>query len=249
MELATKLSEAHDKKISKHEVAKQDVLLDSYCTSDMIDVDDNQSIPHESNIFNRLSNQPSTSTAPSLIRSRPWQENTYRQFCNNPAPRFQQPIPLEVKQLLQKPDNNARKLPNGSLNLKNNAFFQEKENREMEKIDCALKGYSGTLRKIPFGSYEIILALDNREMRSRKDRDFFQLELEKRGVKVITIPLTLGDVCWVARSIYNHEDMTILDYIIERKGKDDLISSIMDGRFREQKVGFELDCLYFDSIV
>lgn len=29
----------------------------------------------------------------------------------------------------------------------------------------------------------------------------------------------------------------VLDYIIERKRIDDLCSSIIDGRFREQKVG------------
>jgi len=31
----------------------------------------------------------------------------------------------------------------------------------------------------------------------------------------------------------------VLDYILERKRMDDLASSIMDGRFKEQKVTFQ----------
>jgi crossover junction endonuclease MUS81 len=36
----------------------------------------------------------------------------------------------------------------------------------------------------------------------------------------------------------------VLDYIIERKRMDDLNSSIIDGRFREQKVSI-IHCSYF----
>ena len=56
--------------------------------------------------------------------------------------------------------------------------------------------------------------MDNREVRSRKDRDYFQLQLEKRGVKVLTETLQLGDVCWVARNKIDHSDTVMLDYII-----------------------------------
>lgn len=34
----------------------------------------------------------------------------------------------------------------------------------------------------------------------------------------------------------------VLDYIIERKRMDDLCGSIIDGRFREQKVLWRCDC-------
>ena len=48
--------------------------------------------------------------------------------------------------------------------------------------------------------------------------------------------MELGDVIWVARK-YNSftQEEIVLDYIIERKRMDDLVSSIKDGRFREQK--------------
>jgi crossover junction endonuclease MUS81 len=77
--------------------------------------------------------------------------------------------------------------------------------------------------------------LDNREVRKRNDRDYFQLELEKQGVPVLTKQMELGDICWVARSKLNLGELYILDYIVERKKNDDLASSIKDSRFKEQK--------------
>lgn len=94
------------------------------------------------------------------------------------------------------------------------------------------------------GDYEIALVLDNREVRTQKDRSFFQSELEKSGCKVLTRILVLGDICWVAQikrackakyppELYNVT--VVMDYLIERKSGDDLPSSIKDGRFQEQK--------------
>lgn len=63
-----------------------------------------------------------------------------------------------------------------------------------------------------------------------------------KGVNVERRSLELGDVAWVAKrkGIYNQThtefSMVVLDFIVERKRLDDLVSSLTDGRFHEQKV-------------
>lgn len=96
---------------------------------------------------------------------------------------------------------------------------------------------------IPPSAYTVELVLDVREIRATKDRDYMQNELLKRGVTPIMRALELGDVLWVAKltdplyhPFVSHEEREIvLDYIVERKRLDDLIGSIKDGRFHEQK--------------
>lgn len=70
-----------------------------------------------------------------------------------------------------------------------------------------------------------------------------QEELTKKGVRPIMRSMELGDAQWVAK-VHDPEllrrggaegDEVVLDYILERKRLDDLIGSIKDGRFREQK--------------
>jgi crossover junction endonuclease MUS81 len=51
---------------------------------------------------------------------------------------------------------------------------------------------------------------------------------EKYGTRVRTCNLPIGDFMWE----YNGQ---ILDYVVERKKADDLMSSIFDGRYKEQK--------------
>ncbi|KAL8895294.1 MAG: hypothetical protein Q9207_008227, partial [Kuettlingeria erythrocarpa] len=93
-------------------------------------------------------------------------------------------------------------------------------------------------------TFTIELILDNREIRSREDRTYIETELlQKHSIRPQIRSLPLGDFFWVAKlkdpsllSRYGEEgDLVALDYIIERKRLDDLISSIKDGRFREQK--------------
>ncbi|CAJ0758492.1 13202_t:CDS:10 [Entrophospora sp. SA101] len=71
-----------------------------------------------------------------------------------------------------------------------------------------------------------------------EDRDFIQDALINRGVKLSVRSLELGDVLWVAKKYGSttKDEEIVLDYIIERKRMDDLIGSIKDGRFREQKI-------------
>lgn len=99
-----------------------------------------------------------------------------------------------------------------------------------------------TIRLNP-GSFTVHLVLDVREIRAKTDRDYMQEELTKKGIKPIMRSLELGDAQWVAKC-HDPEvlrrggaegDEVVLDYIVERKRLDDLIGSIKDGRFHEQK--------------
>lgn len=93
------------------------------------------------------------------------------------------------------------------------------------------------------GTFTVHLVLDVREIRARQDRDYMQNELSKRGTQPIMRSLELGDALWVAKC---HDpaflaangaegDEVLLDWIVERKRLDDLVGSIKDGRFHEQK--------------
>lgn len=93
------------------------------------------------------------------------------------------------------------------------------------------------------GTFTVHLVLDNREVRTKDDRDYIADELMKKGAKPLVRPLELGDFLWVAKchdpdllSRYGEEGSEIcLDWIVERKRLDDLVGSITDGRFQEQK--------------
>ncbi len=93
------------------------------------------------------------------------------------------------------------------------------------------------------GTFTVHLVLDNREIRARTDRDYIQDELCKKGAKPIVRSLEIGDALWVAKChdanflsrLGAEGDEVVLDWIVERKRLDDLISSIKDGRFHEQK--------------
>ncbi|KAK0667188.1 putative crossover junction endonuclease mus-81 [Cercophora samala] len=93
------------------------------------------------------------------------------------------------------------------------------------------------------GTFTIELVLDNREIRAKTDRDYLQEELTKKGIRPITRAMELGDALWVAKCkqpgwlsrMGAEGDEVVLDWIVERKRLDDLIGSIKDGRFHEQK--------------
>lgn len=96
---------------------------------------------------------------------------------------------------------------------------------------------------LPAGSFDIYLILDSREVRSQTSREFIQQQMERCGVPTITRALDLGDMLWVARSRLDRGTEVVLDYVVERKRLDDLVSSIKDGRFKEQKVRLAGCCL------
>lgn len=93
------------------------------------------------------------------------------------------------------------------------------------------------------GSFTVELVVDNREVKSQKNRDHIQMELKRKGIDCMSRSLALGDFLWVAKmhdpnllKVRGAEGTEIvLDYIIERKRLDDLVMSIKDKRFLEQK--------------
>lgn len=96
---------------------------------------------------------------------------------------------------------------------------------------------------LPPNSFTVELVLDTREVRTSTDRDYIANELMKQNITPQVRALELGDAMWVAKCrdpafLRRHGeegDEVVLDWIIERKRLDDLIGSIKDGRFHEQK--------------
>lgn len=93
------------------------------------------------------------------------------------------------------------------------------------------------------GSFTVHLVLDAREKRARNDVTSMRDNLTELGAQPIVRVMNLADAQWVAKChdpdfprCHGPEgDEIVLDYIVERKRLDDLIGSIKDGRFREQK--------------
>ncbi|KAF3913447.1 hypothetical protein AA313_de0200721 [Arthrobotrys entomopaga] len=99
-----------------------------------------------------------------------------------------------------------------------------------------------TPRYLKAGTFTIHLVLDNREVASKTDREYIQRAFETADCTPLTRGMELGDVMWIAKGkLYengretNEEVELSLDYVCERKRLDDLIGSIKDGRFHEQK--------------
>ncbi|CAK5264602.1 unnamed protein product [Mycena citricolor] len=84
------------------------------------------------------------------------------------------------------------------------------------------------------GDYDITLVLDHRERGAHQDRDAMRNRLRRNGLAVETESLELGDVIWIATSKSGGHSC-VLDFVLERKRLDDLVGSIKDGRFHEQK--------------
>jgi crossover junction endonuclease MUS81 len=100
-------------------------------------------------------------------------------------------------------------------------------------VSRALAASNGDLRVLSAGSYTIQLIMDNREIHSQVDRDRLERGIGEGGVDYAVRSLDIGDALWVAKSGLEEY---VLDYIVERKRMDDLVRSITDGRFHEQKV-------------
>ncbi|EXJ82969.1 crossover junction endonuclease MUS81 [Capronia epimyces CBS 606.96] len=127
-------------------------------------------------------------------------------------------------------------------------FVSRKIHPEIQSVS-AQPSSEDTIR-LPSGRFEVKMVLDMREVRTTTDRDYISAELKKLGVVPILRSLPLGDVLWIAQvdSVYaetlrranvgDDEEGNaeiVLEHILERKRLDDLIGSIKDGRFHEQK--------------
>uniref|UniRef100_A0A3Q2Z2B7 Crossover junction endonuclease MUS81 n=1 Tax=Hippocampus comes TaxID=109280 RepID=A0A3Q2Z2B7_HIPCM len=98
------------------------------------------------------------------------------------------------------------------------------------------------------GTFDIVLCVDVSETTggsSHQCKQELVTELRRQRIDFDVRKLHVGDFLWVARekvtpasghSRTGAERELVLDYIIERKRIDDLCGSIIDGRFREQKV-------------
>jgi ERCC4-type nuclease len=95
------------------------------------------------------------------------------------------------------------------------------------------------LATFPPGSFEVILFIDNCEQSHAKRQDLLIDELKKANIVFDTGKLSVGDFAWIARqkndSNYFNTAL-VLDFIVERKRMDDFCQSIIDGRYKEQKV-------------
>jgi hypothetical protein len=88
-----------------------------------------------------------------------------------------------------------------------------------------------------------------------QDRGYIQQHLQEHGVNCVVRVLQVGDFMWVARRRRSMDEALlgpgddggerelVLGYIGERKRMDDLSSSIIDGRFREQHVCAGQNCV------
>lgn len=89
---------------------------------------------------------------------------------------------------------------------------------------------------MPKGTFDVVLIIDQRE--AKKDRDttaIIQSKLLAEGIPFIQRIIPVGDFVWICKSRQDSKLEFTLDYIIERKREDDLVSSILDGRFEEQR--------------
>ncbi|CAM0885217.1 unnamed protein product [Alopecurus aequalis] len=85
-------------------------------------------------------------------------------------------------------------------------------------------------------AYEVVLVLDDREtlgLRSRRKfvdniRSQFHITVEMKRLPV-------GDAIWIARHKVLGTEY-VLDFIVERKNVDDLVGSIRDNRYKDQKL-------------
>ncbi|KAJ3304239.1 Crossover junction endonuclease mus81 [Kappamyces sp. JEL0829] len=233
-ELAKKFSDAEKRNGSGPTITLERELLDQ---PDDSDSDLNSVISRQTSeadvAYDEMERLPASSQdRVARFRSRPWQPLETRSFQHTVRDLKFNPVALPKSASDPTP---VSSLPEFMNELPYNPFYHEIAKREREKTDEALAAFSGSTRLLPAGSFEILLLLDNREVRARRDRDFFQQQLESKGIKCLTQTLELGDVCWVARNRADHNDLVLLDWIVERKTKDDLIASIQDGRFKEQK--------------
>ncbi|OAQ72798.1 DNA repair protein Mus81 [Pochonia chlamydosporia 170] len=120
-------------------------------------------------------------------------------------------------------------------------IIQEDNDNSTNPVDNKLPSFSRI--KLHPGSFSVKLLLDVREVRAKTDRDYMQDELAKLDAAPLMRSLEVGDAQWVAKChdptllqrLGAEGDEIVLDWIVERKRLDDLIGSIKDGRFHEQK--------------
>ncbi|GAB1302049.1 Crossover junction endonuclease MUS81 [Apodemus speciosus] len=136
----------------------------------------------------------------------------------------------------------------GGLSALNTGFKPEEHHGEDSAVPEATLSEPGTtegdVQQRPLelrpGEYRVLLCVDIGETRGAGHRPEMVRELQRLHVPHTVRKLHVGDFVWVAQETRPRDPAErpgelVLDHIVERKRLDDLCSSIIDGRFREQK--------------
>ncbi|KAG9048807.1 Crossover junction endonuclease mus81 [Tulasnella sp. UAMH 9824] len=151
-----------------------------------------------------------------------------------PAPRPVDELELELEDSQPRFTPNLYKPPGASPSRKES----ESTNNQIYS-SVAAQNYLQPFQPwvLPARSYDIFMILDIRE--GRQSNEALIPDLEARGVNIERRPLAIGDVAWIARKTrldgLGGPQECVLDFIVERKRMDDLVTSVKDGRFHEQK--------------
>ena len=99
--------------------------------------------------------------------------------------------------------------------------------------------------------YKFFLVFDTSEERRKGRREKVKLEDQfnkNQAINAKPCRLSIGDFCWVLQNVDDEEDEWLYPIIVERKRKDDLVSSIKDKRYAEQKWRMKHKLPHFDHI-
>lgn len=168
------------------------------------------------------------------------------------AKRIQKTLPGSTETMMAFAGSHSRSQPTTSDSTAGPAFHGDDEEYDDAEGPATLSERLGQSANpdsptepisLPPNSFTVELILDTREVRTSKDRDYIANELVGKGITPQVRALELGDAMWVAKCrdpsfLARHgedSDEVMLDWIVERKRLDDLIGSIKDGRFHEQK--------------
>ncbi|ELK24326.1 Crossover junction endonuclease MUS81 [Myotis davidii] len=131
-----------------------------------------------------------------------------------------------------------------SLNVRSGPEEPSGEEPEVPGSASAELGASeGSVQQPPLelrpGEYRVLLCVDVGEAKGAGHRPELLRQLQRLHVTHMVRKLHVGDFVWVAQETRPRDPSRpgelVLDHIVERKRLDDLCSSIIDGRFREQK--------------
>lgn len=203
---------------------------------------DVRATPDNSRIMLELYSSPldHAKTKPDMLTHNRFDSTRTSNFGMSLSPRLMS-FPLKPKEGIQHrkrlaEETTACPIVEENFQSNNGPHTQDHRNSKSKLVhDAANKTYDGTKYDIwTPEEYEVTLIIDNREIRSQKERDFFQTRLTNLGVECDVRPLSVGDVVWIAKNKQTGREV-VLNTICERKRLDDLVSSIKDGRFQEQK--------------
>ncbi|CAM0885209.1 unnamed protein product [Alopecurus aequalis] len=130
-----------------------------------------------------------------------------------------------------------RKEPATNSPISSRGMFGQKSLSAMSSAENSLLAMPPRTSNETFlQAYEVVLVLDDREtlgLRSRRKfvdniRCQFHIPVEMKHLPV-------GDAIWIARHKVFHTEY-VLDFIVERKNVDDLVASIRDNRYKDQKL-------------